>query len=97
MLLNKIEDMDEEIYNFFTKIGFDVTWDKQGSKYWYEISLGDKLIQIDFGVPLSVILNDLKCDYQNIPQEDSGYEYIISGPESHFKAIIDHLFKNYAI
>jgi hypothetical protein len=53
---------NDEVSRYFRSMGYSVTWDFSGrlNRKWYEVMDGQNLVcQIDFGVPLADILEDL--------------------------------------
>lgn len=86
-MIDKLETItNREVRTYFESLGYFVSWDYQisQSKYWHEIysSKGEKLIcQIDCGIPLSVIKEDLIAIREN-RHGTNEFDYIINAPES---------------
>lgn len=69
---------DENVINFFAENGFSHSWDfsKSGEK-WHEFFLDGKMIcQLDFGVPLECLIEDLKC-WKAGKEATSSHDYIL--------------------
>lgn len=72
-----------EIEKFFSNLGYTVDWDTyhgiNGECKWYEIFNEDNVLvcQLDFGIPLSAILEDFECIWKNI-DSTSRYDYMIN-------------------
>jgi hypothetical protein len=88
--------VDDGVESFFHKLGYRVTWDcsRREASSWWEIMDDDGVIvQIDQGVPLTDIAEDLKCMYEGKPGTSKS-DYKISGPNS---ARLKLLLKNVAL
>jgi hypothetical protein len=56
-------EMDKEFISFFEGLGYNVSWDhsrRTGAVWWEILSEGKLVIQIDKGVPLDILLEDLQ-------------------------------------
>lgn len=76
----KINDINQEVIDYFQSLGYDTDWDVcRGVKYHTIFTKEGKLVlQIDMNIPLNAIKKDLIKERDN-QGEGSGYEYIISG------------------
>jgi hypothetical protein len=77
---------DEEVIKYFTEKGFDVDWDQRWGGSWHEFCYeGKLLVQLDRGIPLRIILRDLKhyAEHGNLP-DDPEWDYIINAPPDDF-------------
>lgn len=67
---------DDEIARYFTKLGYQVSWDfsRREGVEWYEISDDrNELLQIDMGVSLKALREDMICwskDEEGTSDED---------------------------
>jgi hypothetical protein len=61
--MNILADAKGEVPDYFRSLGFKVSWDfsKISWEHWWEIYDGDITVQIDQGVALADILEDLEC------------------------------------
>lgn len=79
-------DLDQEVRDYFRALGYTVNWDfnQKTGEIWHEISLNGNLVcQIDMGIPLVAIIEDLKCFARNLPGT-SKYDYKINMPDNGF-------------
>jgi len=84
MNLHPFQEVNDEVTYFFESLGYDVTWDfsEHTGKYWYEIFKDGCLIaQIDMGVPLRCIVQDLS-GYADGKKSTSDVDYEIRGPKN---------------
>jgi hypothetical protein len=85
--MNPLSRLPEEdpFVKYFTDLGYSVDWDmsRRTGKYWYDITDSDGLMicQIDMGIPLGRIIDDLVRIRAGKPFSD-GPDYTISGPET---------------
>ena len=73
-----------EVVAFFESLGYTVDWDFRGGTdpSWHEIrDEGELVCQIDSGIPLSDILEDLLCIHENRPATSKS-EYTINAPDT---------------
>jgi hypothetical protein len=88
--------MDNEVSQYFKSLGYSVGWDFKAftREVWHEIYTkeGKLVCQIDKGVPLSAIIEDLKCFYLG-KDGTSNFDYKICAPESEE---LNELFKKVA-
>lgn len=79
MIYNK-----SKLVKYFEDLGYTVSWDFNGisGEHWFEIYKDNELIvQIDSGVPIEAIRNDLIRLYEGL-EMNSNYNYKITGPDS---------------
>jgi hypothetical protein len=68
---------------FFTSLGYEVSWDYCGGDKWWEILKDGKLVcQVDEIAPLEDVISDFYSLYLGIPQTTIGPEYTITAPDS---------------
>ena len=73
--------MDDETTKFFITLGYKVDWDRDKRGRWYEISDEEHMIvQIDCGVPLEHLIEDMGCWAKGLPTV-SGSSYEIRTPD----------------
>lgn len=87
--LNISSEVDDEVSNYFRGLGYEVSWDfsKRTGHHWYEIYDGGKQIaQIDFGIPLTALLEDL-AQFAVDKDGTSPYTYEVRGTPENFAAI----------
>jgi hypothetical protein len=76
---------DANIIKFFEQLGYKVSWDisMRLGKVWWEILTpdGELICQIDKGVKLKYIIEDLKC-FAEGKSGTSPVDYAICAPES---------------
>ena len=73
-----------EVVAFFESLGYAVGWDFRGGTdpSWHEIrDEGELVCQIDSGIPLSDILEDLLCIHEHKPTTSKS-EYTINAPDT---------------
>jgi len=81
---------DEEVIKYFTEKGFDVDWDRKWGGSWHEFWHEEKLlVQLERGIPLEIILRDLKhyAEHGDLP-DDSKWNYIINAPDNDFNKFL---------
>lgn len=85
---------NEEVYKYFTDLGYKVLDDfsSKTRECWHEIYGDDGLIcQIDKGVPLKDILEDLKC-FAEGKDGTSKLDYTISMPDDEYtQKFLNHI------
>lgn len=85
---------DKEVINFFAENGFTHSWDfsVQRDDIWNEFYFGGELIcQIDIGVPLNCLIEDLKC-WKHGKEPTSNYDYTVNiGSREKQKILLDNL------
>lgn len=85
---------DEDVIDFFAKNGFTNSWDfsKSGEK-WNEFFLNGELIcQLDMGVPLDHLIEDLKCWKDNKePTSSSDYILFVGENKKNLRILLDNL------
>jgi hypothetical protein len=90
------KNSDQEFIDFFEKLGYKIISDGKAAKgeFWYELYDDGLVLQIDKGVPLSAIIQDLKY-YAGVSKEKSDYEkdYIINGPTSSVEKVVKRIIK----
>ena len=86
--LKKIPN-DDEFANFFRGLGLDVDWDfsARENRRWYEMRLGGALVmQVDMGVPLAHVLEDLPLMAEDKPGT-SASDYTVNATVETLKTI----------
>lgn len=77
---------DQGVADFFTSLGYEVSYDfsTRTGKVWWEIldQDGGLICQIDKGVELKYIIEDLKCIANGSKVGTSPIDYEICAPES---------------
>jgi hypothetical protein len=85
-----LKPLDDDVSRYFRLLGYGVTWDfsRKHECKWYEVMDGERLVcQIDFGVPLADILEDLpllaegkpgtsKSDYSIRTENDEDFKLL---------------------
>jgi hypothetical protein len=79
--------VDMEFENFFKKLGYKVTYDflSSSGEIWWEIYSDNGLIcQIDKGIPLDIIIEDLNQIKNGLEKWESRHpvDYKINAPDS---------------
>lgn len=91
------EDYDSKIHDYFTGLGYKITWDfsKKTGEFWYEIYKDDTLVsQIDMNVDLKYIIQDL-CDWHEGKEASStSPDYKICGEGKLFKEFLKKVYDN---
>jgi hypothetical protein len=89
------KSVDDEVARFFQSLGYEVDWDFDSKGRWYEIG-DDKGVfcQIDSGVPLAHIIEDMAC-FADGKDGTSASDYEIRGTHSErgrklLRAVRDH-------
>ncbi len=95
MLDKKLTQRDEDVKNFFSQNGFTHSWDfnSKTGEIWNEFYLNGKLIcQIDIGVPLECLIEDLKC-WKAGKEPTSSHDYMIFFGENkkNLQMLLDNL------
>lgn len=75
--------VENEFTTFFTGLGYTVDWEqsRRSGDEWYEIIDDEGLIcQIDMGVPLAHVIEDLACFARGVPGT-SASDYSINAPD----------------
>jgi hypothetical protein len=87
------EEVVDEFSCFFRKLGYHVTWDYDRKGKYYEIYTQDEpdhpgrlICQCPFGIPLSVVLQDLPW-WAEDKKGDSGVDYVVNGKLADVAAI----------
>jgi hypothetical protein len=87
-MTDAIQEKTSDITEYFEKMGYKVTWDfnsRSGEKWW-EIYDDELVTQIDVGIPLNYVLEDL-CEFhlgkdKGIDRPDKpDYKICGSGPD----------------
>lgn len=85
---------DAEVIKFFEANGFTHNWDfsRRIAEYWNEFYLNGRLIcQIDQNVPLTALIEDLKC-WKDGKQPTSNHNYKFNiGSIENEKILFDNL------
>lgn len=82
--LSAARHSDPELVEFFKKLGYEVSWDgkMRTGERWHEVFDGGRLvIQVDFGVPLTALLEDLPLLVEH-KEGTSSHNYTINGTNS---------------
>ena len=78
------EKHDDGVYAFFTSLCYSVMedWKRRTGEHWYEIyeKGGDLVMQVDCGIPVAHIIEDLKCMCKGKPGT-SASDYTINAKE----------------
>lgn len=82
-----LPNIDTEFENFFKNLGYDVTYDfsTRSGETWWEIYDDNGLIcQIDKGVPLDIVIEDLNQIKRGLKKWESRHpvDYKINAPDS---------------
>jgi len=82
-----LQEKTGEVQEYFEKLGYEVSWDfsNRSGERWWEISDEDGLIvQIDMGVSLTHIVEDICSFHLGTPCVDrpDKPDYKLSGPDS---------------
>ena len=89
--------MDKEIVDYFTNLGYTVTWDfsRKSGEYWYEILDECRLVsQIDMNIPLKYIVQDLISWYNMQPSASDSPDYKICGNGPLFKQLLEKVYQH---
>lgn len=81
-----LKEKDGEVSRYFEKMGYRVSWDmntRAGEKWWeiFDKKTGQLIVQIDMGVPLADIIEDICCFHKD-KDGTSKSDYKISGEPS---------------
>lgn len=92
------QDVDDEVSRYFRSLGFEITWDfrHENRTRWYEIFVDGELVaQIDFGVPLARLIEDMILWSEDLSVMDpSDYDICVSEErEPQFKKILAAVVK----
>jgi hypothetical protein len=82
--MNPLSSINDEVSTFFRSLGYEVDWDFKRStgERWYEIigSDGYMIAQIDMGVPLTAIIEDLTC-WHHGKKGTSNVDFKVNAPD----------------
>lgn len=79
-----VDQSDLLVKAYFERLGYEVDWDykQRTGEHWYEILKNKNLvIQIDNGIPLEAIIEDLLCFADSKPGT-SKFDYRINAPDN---------------
>lgn len=66
-----LTDKKDEVSEYFESLGYEVSWDfntRSGERWWEIIDKdGGMIVQIDMGVPLKYVIEDISCFHRKIP------------------------------
>ena len=80
-----LQEKENDVTEFFEKLGYEVTWDYNTSGRWWEIKKNSiPFVQIDMDIPLSAILQDFKC-FREGKDGCSDYNYQVNISPGHQK------------
>jgi len=79
-----LKEKDGEVKQYFEKLGYRVSWDmntRAGEKWWeiFDKKSGQLIVQIDLGVPLADIIEDICCFHKGKTEGTSKSNYKFSG------------------
>lgn len=74
---------DAGVQEFFETLGYKVTWDRNRTACWFELHDDGLVAQIDMGVPLDVIIEDMIAWHLGKDPEDrpDKPDWVCSGEE----------------
>ena len=81
--MNPLTEVKNEVTAYFEALGYETTWDFKRStgEHWHEICDDEGLVaQIDMGVPLTDIVEDVIAWYEKRDTTTNGKEYTINLP-----------------
>jgi hypothetical protein len=97
--MNPLQEVKDNVTEYFSGLGYQVTWDfsRRTGEEWYEIMEDDELVaQIDKGVPLADIIEDLLCLHRGLKKGTSKSDYKIStgdeDDQSAFKRLLEKVY-----
>jgi hypothetical protein len=84
MMAEALKEKDGEVKQYFEKLGYRVSWDMntRAHEKWWEIfdkKTDELIIQIDMGVPLADIIEDICCFAKGKKEGTSKSDYKFSG------------------
>ena len=83
-----LKEKDGEVKQYFEKLGYRVSWDfntRSGERWWeiYDKEEGGLIVQIDMGVPLKYVIEDICSFHKGTPCIDrpDKPDWKFSGPD----------------
>lgn len=72
----------KSVVQYFEALGYVVSWDRDSNGAWFELlKKGKMFAQIEMGIPLSDIIEDLICWHLKKPTTSKS-DWTLSGPNS---------------
>ncbi len=90
-----VKEKESEVKNYFEKLGYWVTWDfnARSREQWWELYADELVAQIDMGVPLIDILEDL-CQFHLGKDGTSKSDYKINGHGPKFDELLRKVYED---